>query len=102
MKALDIQTNNSNQIVDFEYGGVSYKIHLFTFKGLTFADININGDWIAYGVKCIPSSNLIRQKYLTKGGNFRWNSVDEEYPYFEKFNKSQQLIFYTDEELSNM
>ena len=102
MIQVNIRSNNSNQYVDFEYANVSYKIHLYSFRGLMFADVEINGNPVCYGVRCVPNSNLIPQAYLTQGGNFRFNCVDGDYPYFTKFNQTQQLVFYTDEELANM
>lgn len=102
MIEVDIRSNNSNQYVDFEYGNVSYKIHLYSFRGTTLADVEINQEPVVYGVRCVPNSNLIPQKYLTKGGNFRFVCVDGDYPYFTKFNQTQQLVFYTDEELDKM
>lgn len=99
MQYLSLQSNNANQLVEFALDNNYYSIHLYTFKGFTLADITANGQVIVYGVRCVPNQNLIPQAYQTLGGNFRFLCVDETYPYFEQFNRTQQLVYYTDAEL---
>lgn len=78
-----------------------YSIHLYTFNDLTFADIEVNGQYAAYGVLCVPDQNVIPSEYITQGtaGNFRFECKDEIYPNYRFFANSHSLFYYSKEEL---
>ena len=106
-----------NKEYTFSNNGNSFVIHLFSYNGFTFIDIQMNGDWICRGLLC-PPNEYILPKYMQEevGGNFMfncrgedspaWTSFDisnnanqsvsvpaRQYPYFYYFNKSQNLQF---------
>jgi len=102
MEQLRLQSNNSNQIVKFNYDDNYFEFHIFTFRGFTFVDITLNGNPLIYGLRCSANVNLIPQQTQFKLGNFRFKCLDGEYPYYTEFNKSQTLEFYTIEELGSL
>lgn len=112
MQQVNIRTNNPNQVVQFDYNNVFYKIHLYTVycntnaqgqrEYMTIADVAENGELIVAGVRCIHNSFLIPQSYQLSVGNFRWECVNKDYPFYLNFNKTQQLVFYTLEEMKGL
>ena len=112
MQNLDIQSGSPNQVVQFDYNNTFYSIHLYTVycntnskkqrEYLTIADVVENGNLVIAGVRCVPNSFLIPQKYQVSEGNFRWECVDNDYPFYTKFNQTQQLVFYTTAEIESM
>lgn len=105
-----------NKEYTFSYGDNAYVIHLFSYNGFTFIDIQMNGNWIRRGILCVPNEYILPE-YLQNqiGGNFMfdcrgeespsWNSFTlpsniaplytpaRQYPYFYYFNQSQNLKF---------
>lgn len=105
-----------NKEYTFSYGDNAYVIHLFSYNGFTFIDIQMNGNWICRGILCVPNEYILPE-YLQNqiGGNFMfdcrgeespsWNSFTHpsniaplytparQYPYFYYFNQSQNLKF---------
>lgn len=105
-----------NKEYTFSHGDNAYVIHLFSYNGFTFIDIQMNGNWICRGILCVPNEYILPE-YLQNqiGGNFMfdcrgeespsWNSFTlpsniaplytpaRQYPYFYYFNQSQNLKF---------
>lgn len=105
-----------NKEYTFSYGDNAYVIHLFSYNGFTFIDIQMNGNWICRGILCDPNEYILPE-YLQNqiGGNFMfdcrgqespsWNSFTlpsniaplytpaRQYPCFYYFNQSQNLKF---------
>lgn len=115
--AENVQINRlHNKEYTFSYGDNAYVIHLFSYNGFTFIDIQTNGNWICRGLLCAPNEYILPE-YLQNqiGGNFMFNCRGEdspawsnftlpnnikpfstpprEYPYFYYFNQSQNLQF---------
>lgn len=101
METLNVRESNPNQDVQFSDERNSYLFHIFTFGGFTLMDIEMNGEYIIYGLKVSPNVNLI-PRWKTNGGNFQFKCINGEYPYYKEFNKSQTLVYYTDAELAEM
>ena len=102
MQTLNLRENNPNQEVKFSDGINSYTFHIFTFKGFTFIDVEMNGEVIIQGLKCAPNVNLIPQTWKATNGNFQFKCINGDYPYYTEFDKSQTLVYYTKEELAEM
>ena len=99
MKELNLQ-NKPYQTLEFFNGADFFEISLFTFGQFTLAGVSLNGESLASGVLCVADSPLLFDA-RDAGGNFVFECVEENYPYFKYFNKSQRLLFKTLEELEN-
>lgn len=98
---LNIKSNNPNQSVNFSYGTNSYRIHLYTFKGFTLADVYLNNEAVVNGARCVPDQLIVQNESALTDGNFAFICVDKDYPYYTKFNRSQQLVFLTAQEIES-
>lgn len=100
MTIVTIQSK-ANQIVEFTGDDNEfYLIHLYSYNGLTFADVMKNNKVLVYGVLCVPDQNIIPYGVESKRGNFKFVCVEDEYPYYTLFNKTQQLYYLSEEELA--
>lgn len=89
-----------NQETTFYYNGNTFTIHLYQWRNLMYADILMNGNPVAQGARCMPNDYVIQKATSTNiGGNFKFICVDNEYPFWTLFNKSQRLEFIPDEEM---
>ena len=94
---LDIPLRNiPQQRIEMNIDGVDYAIQLRTAQGMTFADTYANGELLKAGVRCVSGQPIIPYNYLTKGGNFFWYCLNDDYPYFENFETTQFLIYLDD------
>lgn len=103
MEEVSIQSTPNQQVEYTAPDGRFYSIHLYSFNGLTFADVKIDNVEACYGVVCVPNANLIPYDYMAQdGGNFRFQCNDENYPYWNYYNNTQQLYYYSPEEIANL
>lgn len=91
--------NIPNQEFEFVYNDSTFTVQLRTIQELTFASIFLDGEPLLYSQICSPNNFINLHKYISAGGKFYFKCVDNEYPYFEKFGNSQELLFYTEDEL---
>lgn len=88
-----------NQEFQFIADGVEYEFRIHFWNGMMFCSLSINGERKLDSVKCISGKWLIPFDYILKGGNFRFECVDpSEYPDYNNFGISCNLIYYTKEE----
>lgn len=91
-----------NQEFSVEINEVRYLLRIRTFKEMTFMDITINDELVKGSVRCCPNTLVIPYDYLTEGGNFIWQCLNNDYPSYEKFGDTQFLNYLTDEEISEL
>lgn len=101
MIEIDVQ-RIPNQEFEKEIDGVRYTIKLRSFNNMTLADITIDDEVVKHGVRVCPNTLIIPYEYLTKGGNFMFYCMDNDYPYYTKFGITQQLVYLTDEEIREL
>lgn len=90
-----------NQVFSVIIGGVNYQVALRTIQELTYMSLSANDEVLFYNQLCVPNEWINPYNYLSINGKFRFDCLDDEYPYFEKFNDTQILNFYTPEEVEN-
>ena len=85
-----------NQIFSRTYRGITYEFHLRPFNGMMFADISVNGEVVANGVRCVPGAWLIPNyaAAASGSGNFKFTTLGDAYPWYEDFGGSCKLEFY--------
>lgn len=96
--------NIPSQEFEIEFDNLRYKIHLRTIRdNFTIADIYIDNELVKSSVRCVPNVPLIPYDYLRKGGgNFLFQCLNNDYPIYTLFNKSQTFIYVTKEELDRI
>lgn len=101
MIQIDVQ-QIPNQEFEKEIDGVRYTIKFRTFHKMTLADITIDDIVVKRSIRVCPNTLIIPYKYLTKGGNFVFYSIDNSYPHYSKFGVTQQLVYLTDTEIQEL
>lgn len=88
-----------NQELTYIVGDKSFRVQLRTIQDLTFASIFLDDEPLLYSQICVPNNFINMYRYISAGGKFFFKCVDNEYPNYKKFGDSQQLLFYTEDEL---
>ena len=88
-----------NQELTFIVGESALRVQLRTIQNLTFMTVFLNEQPLIYSQLCTPNNFVNLYKYISAGGKFYFRCVDDEYPYYTKFGETQNLIFYTEDEL---
>lgn len=88
-----------NQELTFIVDSDAFRVQLRTIQGLTFASIFLNETPLLYSQLCTPNNYINLYDYISASGKFFFKCVDNEYPNYKKFGESQELLFYTKEEL---
>ena len=101
MIQIDVQ-QIPNQEFEKEINGVRYTIKLRSFHDITLADITIDDTVVKHGIRVCANTLLIPYAYTTKGGNFMFYCMDNDYPYYTKFGVTQQLVYLTDAEIKEL
>ena len=88
-----------NQIFSRTYEGVKYTFHLRTFNGMMYADIAIDDEDVAIGVRCVGGAWLVPQHAADAagGGNFKFETLGDAYPWYEDFGETCKLEYYNHE-----
>lgn len=98
MYKIDL-TTIPNQIFTVMLEGVEYKIQLRTIQNQTYMSCWANNELLFYSQLCTPNNYVNPYNYVSINGKFYFECLDNEYPYFENFNTTQNLYFYTTEEI---
>lgn len=63
--------------------------------------LQINGEYVCPFVPCFANQGLLPYRYMVEevGGNFFFDTENDEYPYWENFTTSSRLYFITSDEL---
>lgn len=88
-----------NQEFTYVVGDNTFTVQLRTIQDLTFATIFLDGEALLYSQLCVPNTFVNLYRYISAGGKFFFKCVDNEYPNYQKFGDTQQLLFYTEDEL---
>jgi hypothetical protein len=87
-----------NQSVAFNVDGAYWQVHIFQAKAFMCADISLNGEFVARGVRCFGGVPLMPYEYmhLPKYGNFVFDSDGD----WQQFGESCNLYYLTANEWS--
>ena len=105
---IDIENEESRAEYVFQKDGNSFSITLDTITAnekeddssyLTIASISVNGEELCNSLRCRPNKLIIPFDYKSKYGNFLFNCINDEVPYYEKFGLTQFLYYIPAEEL---
>ena len=93
--------NTPNQELTTSIGNVFYKIDLRTIQENTYMSVWANGEPLFYSQLCVPNEYVNPYNYLSTNGKFYFSCLDNEYPFFKAFNNTQELLFFTTDEVNN-
>lgn len=88
-----------NQELTFVVNDKAFRVVLRTIQDLTFATIFLNEEPLIYNQLCTPNNYVNLYNFISVGGKFYFNCIDDEYPNYKKFGDTQHLEFYTTDEL---
>jgi len=91
--------NIPQQEFDLNIDNVVYHLRLRDGGGFTFVDIATNTEQLINGLIAGANLPIIPYPYLTRGGNFIFYCLDNEYPNYENFESTQYLYYVSDDEL---
>lgn len=94
---------NDNVTVHFTIGTVGYKIHLYLWRGLTYADVDIYQEPVLRGARVIANRWILPEYRMGVGGNFRFEAYEsdaKDYVEYSGFNKKFRLCAYPMAEVS--
>ena len=96
----NIKLNNiPNQEFNYVVGDKFFTVQLRTIQDLTFASIFLDGEPLLYSQICTPNNFINLYRYISVGGKFYFKCSDNEYPNYKNFGNTQQLQFFTEDEL---
>lgn len=103
MYSFELDPESPNQQFSTIADGINFEITLNTANNLLFATIKANGKTLKESGRCIGNQWLIPyMAYAPEGcGNFKFITINDEYPNYKNFNASCILMYYTNEELIN-
>ena len=98
MQVFTIQKTPNQEftaLVDGHY----IEFRLCSMDGFTFADVKVDGKSVASSLMCVGFSWLIPYRHQHEGfGNFRFETSDEEYPYYTNFGTTCKFYYYDKDE----
>lgn len=107
MATYEIELNNTyaNQEFDIIIDGLGRNIHILlqTFQGISLLSVYVNNKQVGIPFICFPNQPIIPFPYMVEivGGNFIFETQNDNYPNYENFGKTCKLYFLTMDELNN-
>ena len=87
MRYIEISNELPNQSFTFKTESETVEIELRTVDNITLMSMKANGNNIVSSIKVAPNVLLLGYKHLQEQyGDFIFTTVDNEYPYYTKFN----------------
>lgn len=93
--------NIPNQTLNAVLNGLEYRIALRTIRGFTFMSCWVNDEVLFYNQVCTPNNWVNVYNYISINGKFYFSCIDSEYPYYQNFGNTQNLVFLTPEEVES-
>ena len=88
-----------NQMFDVLIDNVMYRVQLRTIQELTYMSVWANDELLFNSQLCSPNIYVNPYNYVGLGGKFLFKCIDGEYPNYRNFGNTQELLFYTAEEV---
>jgi len=92
-----------NQSFYFIHGDYTYEFSLRMINDLLYSSVSINGTVVKSTLRCVPYGWLIPYKNsMGMDGNFRFETLNKDYPNYNDFDDTCFLIFYTNDEIKDL
>lgn len=82
--------------------GIEVDFRLHYFRGILYCDVSIDGEVVAYSVRCTNNAWLIPDIHVERVGNFRFETSDNSYPNAQNFGDTCTFVHYGKEEFYEM
>lgn len=89
-----------NQMFTILLENTMYRVQLRTIQGLTYMSVWANDEPLFYSQLCSPNIFVNPYNYVSVGGKFLFKCLDGQYPNYQSFGNTQELLFYTAEEVN--
>lgn len=102
---IELNNNYANQEFDIMIDDIKNSIHVLlqTVNKALLMTVSVNNTVLGQPFLCCPNTPVIPFKYLQErlGGNFVFETVNNNYPNWENFNKTCNLYFVPLDEINN-
>lgn len=89
-----------NQTFSTRQNGVRYVLTIKETAGTMGVTIERDGEVLVRNHRAVAGKGLIPYRYLEdESGNFAFVTLDDEIPYYEFFNTTQRLLYFTPAEV---
>ena len=86
--------NIPRQDFNITLDGINYEITLQAVQDCMYFSLSANGISVLKNTRCVAGYKLIPYYYMEGlGGNFTFNTNNDELPWWENFGSDQQLIY---------
>lgn len=103
--AIDLNNEYANQEFDITIEEIENSIHVLlqTLDEVLTMSVFVNNKQLGEPFLCFPNKPVIPYPYMEDilGGNFVFETEDENYPNYENFGTTCNLFFLTKDELNN-
>lgn len=102
---IELNKNNANQEFDIIVDELENSIHILlqTVNDALFMSVFVNSEQFGEAFMCFPNQPVVPYEYMQEliGGNFIFETQDDNYPNFENFGETCKLYFLTQDEFIN-
>ncbi len=102
---IELNKNNANQEFDIIVDELESSIHILlqTVNDALLMSVFVNSEQIGEPFLCLPDRPVVPYPYMQKliGGNFIFQTQDDDYPNYENFGDTCLLYFVTQDEFTN-
>ena len=89
-----------NQDLSITLDGVRYDISLKSTKTSTLASVAVNDNQVTQNMRAVGGTPLMPYEYMEGlGGNFVFDTPNQQIPYYTKFGNTQFLVYITAAEM---
>lgn len=102
MTQYNIELQNiPNQQFSVNINNIDMLISLRYCEGIMLFSLQINGGYVCPDVPCFAGQGILPYPYMVEeaGGQFFFDTENDEYPNYENFTTSSKLYFVTKDEL---
>lgn len=92
------QIPNQEFFTIVEGKNINFRLH--TFRDVLYCDVEVNGEVVAYSVRCTNKGWILPSRFNKSIGNFRFETADGvSYPDADNFGDTCTLAYYAPEEI---
>lgn len=99
---IELENTYSNQEFDVTFEEIENSIHVLlqTVNNILMMSVFVNNVQLGEAFMCFPNQPIIPYQYIVEelGGNFLFETQDDNYPNYENFGKTCILNFLTRDE----
>lgn len=103
--AIELNNTYANQEFDVTIEEIENSIHVLlqSVDDVLLMSVYVNNEQIGEAFMCYPNQPVIPYPYMVSilGGNFIFETEDDNYPNYENFGTTCNLYFVTKDELNN-